>query len=126
MSQDASTGDHSRSQRVSEELPIETIDTNCDRVTDLQPEDTEVAPFYYTFKVQCTSCREIHPNPVSVSRFVGISSNQNVVFLSLTDHQDQNEQSGSRGEANFVWRCKNCKVRSCNVHIGALQCSNLS
>ena len=21
-----------------------------------------------------------------------------------------NEQSGSRGEANFVWRCKNCKV----------------
>lgn len=26
--------------------------------------------------------------------------------------QEQNEQSGSRGEANFVWRCKNCKVRS--------------
>lgn len=21
-----------------------------------------------------------------------------------------NEQSGSRGEANFVWKCKNCKV----------------
>lgn len=21
------------------------------------------------------------------------------------------EQSGSRGEANFVWKCKNCKVR---------------
>lgn len=39
-------------------------------VTDLQPQDTEAAPFYYTFKVQCTSCREIHPNWVSVSRFV--------------------------------------------------------
>lgn len=40
------------------------------RVTDLQPEDTEQTPFYYTFKVQCTSCREVHPNWVSVSRFV--------------------------------------------------------
>lgn len=25
--------------------------------------------------------------------------------------QDNNEMSGSRGEANFVWKCKNCKVR---------------
>jgi hypothetical protein len=24
--------------------------------------------------------------------------------------QEQNEMSGSRGEANFVWKCKNCKV----------------
>lgn len=61
-------------------------------VTNLRPTDTQDAPFYYTFKVQCTSCREIHPNWVSVSRF------------------EQNEQSGSRGESNFVWRCKNCKV----------------
>ncbi|KAI4913178.1 hypothetical protein J4E85_010911 [Alternaria conjuncta] len=60
-------------------------------VTDLRPNDTEDAPFFYTFKVQCTSCREIHPNPVSVNRF------------------EMNEQSGSKGEANFVWRCKNCK-----------------
>ena len=41
-------------------------------VTDLQPEDAEATPFYYTFKVQCTSCREIHPNWVSVSRFVSL------------------------------------------------------
>ncbi|KAH7414024.1 hypothetical protein DE146DRAFT_750199 [Phaeosphaeria sp. MPI-PUGE-AT-0046c] len=60
-------------------------------VTALRPQDTEDAPFYYTFKVQCTSCRETHPNWVSVSRF------------------EQNEVSGSRGEANFVWKCKNCK-----------------
>lgn len=26
--------------------------------------------------------------------------------------QDTNEISGSRGEANFVWRCKNCKRES--------------
>ncbi|KAE9981464.1 hypothetical protein EG328_011615 [Venturia inaequalis] len=60
-------------------------------VTNLRPVDTEDQPFHYTFKVQCTSCREIHPNWVSVSRF------------------EKNEQSGSRGEANFVWRCKSCK-----------------
>ena len=40
------------------------------RVTDLSPVDTEAQPFYYTFKVQCTSCREVHPNPVTISRFV--------------------------------------------------------
>lgn len=60
-------------------------------MTDLRPHDTEDSPFFYTFKVQCTSCRETHPNLVSVSRF------------------EQNEVSGSRGEANFVWKCKNCK-----------------
>ncbi|WPH04559.1 Hypothetical protein R9X50_00745100 [Acrodontium crateriforme] len=68
-----------------------TLTAELTGVTDLLPEDTEQAPFYYTFKVQCTSCREIHPNWVSVSRF------------------EMNEQSGSRGEANFVWKCKNCK-----------------
>ncbi|ERS99460.1 hypothetical protein HMPREF1624_04660 [Sporothrix schenckii ATCC 58251] len=51
-------------------------------------------PFWYTFKVQCTSCRETHANWVGVSRF------------------EQNEMSGSRGEANFVWKCKNCKRES--------------
>lgn len=24
--------------------------------------------------------------------------------------QETNEVSGSKGEANFVWKCKNCKV----------------
>jgi hypothetical protein len=67
-------------------------------VTDLRPLDTEDAPFYYTFKVQCTSCRETHPNHVSVSRF------------------EQNDMSGSRGEANFVWKCKNCgREHSANI-----------
>lgn len=80
------------------------------RVTDLIPQDSEQNPFYYTFKVQCTSCREVHPNWVSVSRHV---SHHRTLWtqhgLSMC-RQEQNEQSGSRGEANFVWRCKNCKV----------------
>ncbi|KAH7114273.1 hypothetical protein B0J11DRAFT_540554 [Dendryphion nanum] len=60
-------------------------------VTDLRPDDTEESPFFYTFKVQCTSCRETHPNLVTMSRF------------------ETHDVSGSRGEANFVWKCKNCK-----------------
>jgi hypothetical protein len=39
-------------------------------VTDLRPLDTEDSPYHYTFKVQCTSCRETHPNWVTTTRFV--------------------------------------------------------
>ncbi|KAF2094662.1 DUF866-domain-containing protein [Rhizodiscina lignyota] len=67
------------------------LTAELDGVTDLRPDDTAENPYLYTFKVQCTSCREIHPNWVTVSR------------------HETNELSGSRGEANFVWRCKNCK-----------------
>ena len=49
------------------------------------PEDT-----LYCFQVQCTSCRETHPNPMS---------------MSLTDEVDI---PGGRGSANFVYRCRNC------------------
>jgi hypothetical protein len=71
---------------------IHYILANLCRVTDLRPQDTEESPFFYSFKVQCTSCRETHPNFVSISRF------------------EKNDVSGGKGEANFVWRCKNCKV----------------
>ncbi|POR36183.1 Uncharacterized protein TPAR_03622 [Tolypocladium paradoxum] len=63
-------------------------------VTNLRPADTQDNPFWYMFKVQCTSCRETHNNYVGVNRF------------------EANHMSGSRGEANFVWKCKNCKVGS--------------
>ncbi|KAM0515996.1 hypothetical protein ACHAPE_005617 [Trichoderma viride] len=63
-------------------------------VTNLRPDDSEENPFWYMFKVQCTSCRETHDNYIGVNRF------------------ELNEMSGSRGEANFVWRCKNCKRES--------------
>ncbi|KAG5916784.1 hypothetical protein E4U42_007514 [Claviceps africana] len=63
-------------------------------VTNLRPDDTQENPFWYMFRVQCTSCRETHDNYVGINRF------------------ETNEMSGSRGEANFVWRCKNCKRES--------------
>ena len=85
-------------------------------VTHLRPKDTAEDPFWYTFKVQCTSCREIHANWVGVSRFVRAALLFNtVVQLSqprLRLIQEVNQMSGSRGEANFVWKCKNCKVGS--------------
>ncbi|KAK3304379.1 uncharacterized protein B0T15DRAFT_239521 [Chaetomium strumarium] len=71
-----------------------TLTAELAGVTNLRPKDNQEAPFHYTFKVQCTSCRETHPNPVTVTRF------------------ETNEMSGSRGEANFVWKCKNCKRES--------------
>jgi hypothetical protein len=69
------------------------------------------------FKVQCTSCRETHANYVGVNRFVSIPSDSIAEQLSrasfpdtCTAYQETNDMSGSRGEANFVWKCKNCKV----------------
>ncbi|RXK35811.1 hypothetical protein M231_06905 [Tremella mesenterica] len=56
---------------------------------------TEVVPaeedFQYFFTVMCSNCRETHPNIISF----------NV--------KDEVEITGSRGHANFVWRCHNCK-----------------
>lgn len=58
---------------------------------DFTPHDIESQPFFYTFTIQCSSCREEHSNPVSINRF------------------EKHEIPGSRGEANLVWRCRNCK-----------------
>ncbi|KAL1994780.1 hypothetical protein VTN49DRAFT_967 [Thermomyces lanuginosus] len=70
-------------------------------VTDLRPKDTAEDPYYYTFKVQCSSCRETHPNWVSFTRF------------------DSREIPGSRGEANFVWKCKLCgRTHTANITAG--------
>ena len=73
-------------------LQYSTTNPHLNSVTNLRPLDTAESPYEYSFKVQCTSCRETHPNWVSLNRF------------------EQHEQQGSRGEANFVWRCQNCKV----------------
>ncbi|KAJ5713516.1 uncharacterized protein N7483_010697 [Penicillium malachiteum] len=72
-------------------------------VTSLRPTDTEENPYFYTFKVQCSSCRETHPNWVSFNRF------------------EQHEIPGSRGEANFVWKCRLCtKTHSASITVGPL------
>ncbi|ODQ52098.1 DUF866-domain-containing protein [Saitoella complicata NRRL Y-17804] len=62
-------------------------------VNNLAPAD-EDGDFTYFFKVECTSCREVHNN------WVGISRNEEA------------EISGSKGNATWVWRCKNCKRES--------------
>ncbi|MCJ1438524.1 hypothetical protein MMC27_007914 [Xylographa pallens] len=46
-----------------------TLTADLTGVTNLSPLDTEDDPYFFTFKVQCTSCREIHPNWVNVNRF---------------------------------------------------------
>lgn len=60
----------------------------------LKPTDTAQTPFEYTFEIECTSCREKHDKEITINRF------------------EQHEISGSRGEANFVFRCKYCKRES--------------
>lgn len=63
-------------------------------VTDLEFVDSPQDSFEFTFKIQCTSCREIHANPVRINQY------------------ETHEMHGSRGEANFVFRCKMCKRES--------------
>ncbi|KAJ5811703.1 DUF866 domain protein [Penicillium riverlandense] len=70
-------------------------------VTALKPTDTEDNPYFYSFRVKCTGCHEEHPNWVSFNRF------------------EQHEIPGSRGEANFVWKCRLCgKTHSASVISG--------
>ncbi|ORY85659.1 hypothetical protein BCR37DRAFT_391424 [Protomyces lactucae-debilis] len=76
------------------------LKATLDGVTDLQPDIPADTPeeYYYSFQVQCVSCRETHPNHVAVSR------------------HEQNEMQGSRGESNFVWKCRNCgRESSANI-----------
>ncbi|KAF8140337.1 DUF866-domain-containing protein [Boletus edulis] len=65
------------------------IKAELENVTDLRP---AMDDFEYFFKVQCTSCREVHPKIVSLNRI------------------EEREVSGGRhGTAHLIWRCSNCK-----------------
>ncbi|GAA6041718.1 hypothetical protein JCM8097_003098 [Rhodosporidiobolus ruineniae] len=64
------------------------IKAQLEAVTDLKPLGED---FHYYVKVSCSSCREEHPN-----------------FVTL-DATETQEIPGSRGEANLVWRCQMCK-----------------
>ncbi|KAI5477081.1 hypothetical protein MNV49_006880 [Pseudohyphozyma bogoriensis] len=68
-----------------------SIKATLENVTDLAPIGDD---FNWTFKIKCTSCNEEHPN------WIGI------------DATEQRPLSGSRGEANFVWKCTLCKRES--------------
>ncbi|KAL9092678.1 MAG: hypothetical protein Q9159_000749 [Coniocarpon cinnabarinum] len=70
-----------------------TITADLQNVTALTPIDTETQPFHYTLTLQCTSCRETHPNPVTVTRFSEATA------------------PGSKPGAqpfNLVFKCRNC------------------
>ncbi|KAK6457233.1 uncharacterized protein RJT20DRAFT_127413 [Scheffersomyces xylosifermentans] len=68
------------------------IFATLDAVTDVEPVDTPESPYEYTFTIQCTKCRTTHDKSVNINRF------------------ESHEISGSRGEASFVFRCKECKA----------------
>lgn len=67
------------------------VSATLDGVTDLEPVDTPENVFEYTFRVECTKCRTIHPKPIGINQY------------------EQHEITGSKGEASFVFRCKECK-----------------
>lgn len=45
--------------------------------------------------------------PKGISQRISITKN---LLITEQKHQDEHEISGSKGKANFVWRCSNCKV----------------
>ncbi|KAI5965335.1 uncharacterized protein KGF55_001556 [Candida pseudojiufengensis] len=78
------------------------IQGELSNVTDLQPLDTAESPYEYTFQIECTKCRTIHDKDIQINRF------------------EKHEISGSRGEASFVFRCKECK----NEHSASIARTN--
>ena len=75
------------------------VSAELSKVTDLSPVDSPQAPFEYTFTIQCTQCKENHPKPVPINRY------------------ETHQITGSRGQANFVFKCKQCK----SEHTAAIQ-----
>lgn len=52
--------------------------------------DSEQEPFYFAFELECQNCRNVHANVVEFSKY------------------DVETIPGSRGEAAFVMKCKEC------------------
>ncbi|KAA1106341.1 hypothetical protein PGT21_033550 [Puccinia graminis f. sp. tritici] len=65
------------------------LKAELDNLTDLQVEDP--MNYQYFFKVKCSNCHEIHNNWVGISR------------------SEEYPLSGSKGSANFVWKCQLCQ-----------------
>ncbi|GME73427.1 unnamed protein product [Ambrosiozyma monospora] len=70
------------------------LKAELNNVTDFTPADSTSSPFEYTFKIQCTKCREMHDKDVSINLY------------------EQHELPGSRGEANFYYKCSYCSLSS--------------
>jgi hypothetical protein len=52
------------------------VKAELDGVTGLIPVDTPENPFYYTFKVVCSSCHEVNDNLITISRVVVLGQGQ--------------------------------------------------
>lgn len=74
-----------------------TLTAELNGVTDLTFADLPSEPYDFTFTIRCNSCREIHGNEITINQY------------------EQHSITGSRGEANFVFKCKNCKRDSSAV-----------
>ncbi|BGP13125.1 hypothetical protein JCM10213_000872 [Rhodosporidiobolus nylandii] len=64
------------------------LKAQLEAVTDFKPIGDD---FEYVIKASCSSCREEHPNKMTIQATETV------------------EIPGSRGEANLVWRCQMCK-----------------
>src|SRR5438034_271639 len=85
------------------------IKAELDGVTALTPVDTLQNPFFYTFKVMCNSCHEVNDNWITISRQVQKPNARKSPRLTIVG-QEKVAMTGSRGDAHFVWKCKNCRV----------------
>ncbi|KAH8915672.1 DUF866-domain-containing protein [Atractiella rhizophila] len=68
------------------------IKATLENVTSLRPKEPE--SFTWFFGVTCNSCHEPHPKPIAIAR------------------NEERPLTGSRGTANFVWKCGFCKRES--------------
>ncbi|KAI1915506.1 hypothetical protein LOZ39_001118 [Ophidiomyces ophidiicola] len=97
-------------------LTVSAILTGADSppaVTGLEPTDSEDAPYHYTFKVLCTSCREEHPKmrensasfTTAPTAYTESQTQQSIVHidcrgLELTDFQPDGEWQAKGAESN--------------------------
>lgn len=67
------------------------IQAELSNVTNLEPKNTPESPYEYTFEIECTKCRTIHDKLIQINSF------------------EKHEIKGSRGNASFIFKCKECK-----------------
>lgn len=71
-----------------------TLKADLEGITDLKFTDDVEDPYLYTFGIKCVQCHEVHPKDITINLY------------------ETHEMPGSRGEANFVFKCGVCGKRS--------------
>jgi CXXC motif containing zinc binding protein, eukaryotic len=67
------------------------IKADLEGVTGLVPVDTDADPFFYTFRVLCSSCHELHDTWITIQR--NVRSCQQLI-------------SPSAGEGQYQWQSR--------------------